>query len=677
MKNIKLANRISIIVISLLTVCFLILWKSMDGRISSSMKEQILGEMYDSVETRSEIIEQYVQAAESYLVGYGQAPELKETLLDPDNSKAVEAAQEYTDSYALVNDNLENIYLADYNSTVLLSYVKAPIGKTLREGEALEQLRNEVFDSREIWNTGIMASPSTGKQVVSLYYPVYSGSEPLGYVGGAIYAEELKNILDVLAGDGRSQANYILLDAAKNTFIFCGDESQAGTVVDNKNLLSVIEAAKLSQAGDSFREYEEDGKEMLAVYRYLPDRDWVLVIVTDEKTAFAPVSRMSVMLFLMCAVILVVISVCVWAAGKLIARDIISISNIIHEIGTLDLTLKDKLKQYASRKDEAGMIAKSTFHLVEAISDAVTQIKGNNAELLDTSNTLSSRVTVANGSVDNVEKAMHEIADNATQQAADTEQATESVLHIGETIEKTMSETEALTGYASNIQQNSEKLCSTVKKLSKVNVDTEAAMEEINTHILSTNDSAVKIKEAAQLITDIAGKTNLLSLNASIEAARAGEQGRGFAIVARQIQELAEQSNDSAKLIGDIINELIRASDQAVDSMVETKEILAEQSRQLSYTEDQFSEIHQNIEVTKQSVTTIYDSIKNMDEERITVVDIVQNLSGIAQDNVASTQETLASTGLVKDMVKDIADGSDKLIVVSHDMEESISGFTI
>lgn len=636
-----------------------------------------MGEMYDAVETRSEIIEQYVQAAELYLVGYGQSPELKEALLKSDNSKVIEDAQGYTESYALVNENLENIYLADYNSTVLLSYVKAPIGKTLREGESLEQLRNEVFDSREVWNTGIMASPSTGRQVVSLYYPIYDGNEPLGYVGGAIYAEELKNTLDVLAEDGKNQANYVLLDADKSTFIFCADESQVGTVVDNENLLKVMEAAKLNQAEDTFQEYTENGKDMLAVYQYIPDRNWVLVILTDKQTAFAPVSQMSIMLFLMCIVILVLISVCVRVAVKLIARDIISISHIIHEIGTLDLTLKDKLKQYTSRKDEVGMIAKSTLHLVEAINDAVKQIKGNNTELLDTSNTLSSRVTVTNDSVDNVEKAMHEIAENAMQQAADTEQATESVLHIGKTIEKTMSETEALNKYASNIQKNSEELCSTVKELSNVNANTEEAMEEINTHILSTNDSAVKIKEAAQLITTIAGKTNLLSLNASIEAARAGEQGRGFAIVARQIQELAEQSNDSAKFIGDIINELIKVSGQAVNSMMETKEILAEQRKQLSYTESQFSEIHQNIEVTKQSVTTIYDTIKDMDEERITVVDIVQTLASIAQDNVASTQETLASTGLVKDMVKDISDGSDRLIAVSHDMEKSVSGFTI
>jgi len=677
MKNMKLATKISIIVTAILTVGLIALWVLTDTKVSSLMREQVLQEMNDAVSTRSEIVEQYVQSAESYLIGFGQSLELKEALRQPNNTSVVEKAQSYTEGYALVNPNMENVYLADYNSTVLTSYVKGPIGKTLREGDALKQLRDEVFDSDEIWNTGIMASLSTGLQVVSMYYPVYDGSKPIGYVGGAIYVADLRNTLNALQESEDGKTDYMLLDAAKNTYIFCADDTKIGTTIEEENVLKVMENASANQEQAGYCEYAENGKKMLAVYEYMPDRDWVFVIMTDCDVAFASVNQMSVMLAVICIVVLLIIAAGVWVASMLIAKNIVKVSRIIGELGTLDLTLRHKLDAYASRKDEIGMIAKATLYLTETVGDAVKTLKEKNAELAAISKTLLNGAEVTKGSVDNVEKAINEIAGSAAQQATDTQQAAESVLSIGETIGTTMEEAEALSKYAGNIQQTSEQMRSTVRALSEVNGNTEKAIEEISAQTLSTNESAMKIKDAAQLITSIAEETNLLSLNASIEAARAGEQGRGFAVVANQIQKLAEQSNDSAKFIDDIINTLIEDSGKAVESMHEMKNIMLEQSKQLSSTEEQFQEMYQDIEVTKQSVNAIYDTVKNMDQERLTVVEVVQNLSAIAEANAASTEETLASTELVNDMVKDISDVSNKLIAVTNAIEESVGDFTV
>lgn len=677
MKNIRLAAKISIIISVILAIGLIALWKITDTQVSSLMREQVLQEMNDAVSTRSEIVEQYVQAAESYVIGYGQSLELKEALLKPNDASIVATGQSYTENYAAVNGNLENVYLADYNSKVLISYVKGPIGVTLREGDSLQQLRDAVFDSEEIWNTGIMASPSTGMQVVSMYYPIYNGGKPVGYVGGAIYAEELRNTLNALQESEDNKTDYMLLDAASGAYIFCADEEKIGAAVEEENILKVIENASANKEQAGYCEYTENGKKMLAVYEYMPNRDWVLVIMTENDVAFASINQMSVMLIILCVVVLVVISAVVWLVSGLIARNIAKISRIITELGTLDLTVRHKLDEYVSRKDEVGMIANATLHLTEAMGDAVKLLKERNEELSEASKNLMSGAQVTKGSVENVEKAINEIADSTAQQATDTQQAAESVLHIGETIETTMEEAEALSKYTGNIQQTSEGMRSTVRALSEVSGNTEKAIEEISAQTLSTNESAMKIKDAAQLITSIAEETNLLSLNASIEAARAGEQGRGFAVVANQIQKLAEQSNDSAKFIDNIINTLIEDSGKAVNSMHEMKNIMLEQSKQLSNTEEQFQEMYQDIEVTKQSVNSIYNTVKSMDQERMTVVEVVQNLSAIAQANAASTQETLASTELVNDMVKDISDVSNQLVNVSGAIEKGVGRFTV
>lgn len=601
---------------------------------------------------------------------------MKEALKNPNDPAVIANAQSYTESYAQVNKNLENVYLGDYNTKVLTSFVKGPIGKTLREGDALKQLHDEVFDSKDIWNTGIMASLSTGEQVVSMYYPVYNGNEPLGYVGGAIYAQDLKNTLDGMT-EGENKTDYMLLDAAKSTYIFCPDQEKIGAEIQEENISKVIELAKGSDGAAASHEFVENGKDMLALYQYMPDRDWVLVILTDREVAFAPVYQMTILLLIICAVILVVISLGVWGSGQFIAKDIVKVSQMIHEIGTLDLTLRHKLERFGSRKDEVGMIAKATQHLTDAVSHAVQLIQEKSGELLDVSETLHSGADITKGSVENVEKAINEIAESTIQQATDTQQAVGTVRHIGEAIEKTMNETETLSEYAGSIQKTSEEMRNTVRGLSEVNGNTEQAIDEISAQTISTNESAMKIKDAAQLITSIAEETNMLSLNASIEAARAGEQGRGFAVVASQIQKLAEQSNDSAKLIDSIIVNLIEDSNNAVETMHKMKDIMLEQSKQLTYTEEQFSEIYSNIEVTKQGITTIYDSVRNMNKERLVVVDVVQKLSEIASDNAAGTEQILASTEMLETTVRDVSDASEQLVTVSSNIGESVSGFTV
>ncbi len=91
-----------------------------------------------------------------------------------------------------------------------------------------------------------------------------------------------------------------------------------------------------------------------------------------------------------------------------------------------------------------------------------------------------------------------------------------------------------------------------VKDINDMNVLVEKSAENIEDLKHLSN----LIEEFADVINKIAGRTNMLSLNASIEAARAGEHGKGFSVVAGQVGELAAQSTKSSKDITDTVKQV-------------------------------------------------------------------------------------------------------------------------
>lgn len=673
MKKTKLATKICLITFAALAFGLLLVWWVVGSQVSVTMKKTILQKMNDSVVARLEIVLGYVDKAEAYLSAYAQEPGIVRLLQNQGNTELTEEVQRYTEAYGSVNSDLENIYVANYGSTVLTSFVKGPIGMTLRSGDSLTGLQNNVFATKGIFNTGILTSPSTGNQVVSLYFPIYNGDEKLGFAGAAICAESLRDTLSKLKGNDDTGCSYMLVDVSRNTYIFCEDDSLIGAAVEDQGILSIIDSAVF--AGSDTNTYEE--ADTLAVTKYIPDKNWAFIAITDKDIAFAAASRLSFILGIICVVVLCGISVIIFVCVTLISRNLTRVGAIISNIGTLDLRSKDKLQPYLNRGDEVGIIAKATNKLAESISEVIIKLKEESSSLYETAGSMLKNTEVTNDSIKGVEKAVQEIAVGANDQAIETQNASSSVIHIGGMIEVSTSKSAELNHIATNIQAASNNVVNTLKVLIDINEQAKTAIEEINRQTNSTNESALKIRDAAGLITSIAEETNLLSLNASIEAARAGEQGRGFAVVASQIQKLAEQSNQSAQEIDRIISTLLSDSSQAVHTMDNVMHIMDEKSRHLSSTQKQFDEVNMEIDETRNGIVTINDTINEMDKERNNVVNVVQSLSAIAEENAAATEETLASTELVGSMMDEMNNIANKLSEISKDIENSINGFTV
>lgn len=376
-------------------------------------------------------------------------------------------------------------------------------------------------------------------------------------------------------------------------------------------------------------------------------------------------------------IVLVVSAVICFFISKMITKPLKTLAMNLQKIAGMDFSVNDNQKKLDMRKDESGVMSRAVRALRISLGQVVGQLKSEVNDLYETTSSIAEATKENARMMEQVESAIAEIASGANSQALETQKATENVIYIGSMIEDTGKQVVDLNSNANAMQVAGEGAMNNLIQLGEINVKTQEAIEKIYEQTWNTNISAMKIKEAAGIITSIAEETNLLSLNASIEAARAGEQGRGFAVVAAQIQKLAEQSNESAKEIAEIIESLIKDSEEAVCTMDNVKEIIAEQSANVKRTGDGFGEVKQGIANSIDSVRIMYESIENMDNARVNVVDGVQNLTAIAEENAASTEETSASVEEVNMTIQNLEEQTARLDKIAADLDQFMSRFRL
>jgi methyl-accepting chemotaxis protein len=282
-----------------------------------------------------------------------------------------------------------------------------------------------------------------------------------------------------------------------------------------------------------------------------------------------------------------------------------------------------------------------------------------------------------NIAAEEIAKSIEEMARGASDQAADTEKAALNVGDMGSLLEEDAQQLKELNKNAQAIDKEKEGGFAILKVLidkTKENSDATNAVYDI---ILSNNESAKKIEDASIMIQDIAAQTNLLALNASIEAARAGSAGKGFAVVADEIRKLAEQSHTFTNDIKLVIDELKGKSSEAVDNIKVTKEIAASQAESVKDTEEKFKGIANAIDAVKEVIHKLNISEKLMTENKNVIIDLTQNLSSIAEENAAGTQQASAAIEEQAASMAEISHSAENLAGIAQNLQTQIGKFQV
>lgn len=488
---------------------------------------------------------------------------------------------------------------------------------------------------------------------------------------------EVQDLLKEISINGK-ESSYAYVVDLDGTMLYHPIAEKIGVSVENavvKQMLADIRDGKPQETSV----YEYDFRGAIKYAGIYPDVEhgFLLIISADKAEITSDIQSIllktlfsTLIAFVICVVIALFCSV-------IITKPIKEMAEIADRFSTLDLRDDDRRERIGQRRDEVGLLGRSIGGVREQFHAIVTEIKTQSNNIHTTAASLDEHTKETLNNIEQVERAVYEIAEGASSQAEDTQKATENVIRMGNMVEDTNQEVENLYLYANAMKKSGDDASKTLSDLEEINHKAKESIDLIYQQTNTTNESALKIREATELITFIAEQTNLLSLNASIEAARAGEQGRGFAVVASQIQKLAEQSNESARQIGEIITLLISDSGKAVDTMNEVMEIMEVQNKNIQQMGRQFEQLFAAIDKSNRGVGNIADRTKSLDEARVNVVDIVQNLTAIAEENAAGTQETSASVTEVNDIVSQISENANQLRRIAEGLEHRMEIFRL
>ncbi|MGP1434475.1 MAG: methyl-accepting chemotaxis protein [Catonella sp.] len=523
-------------------------------------------------------------------------------------------------------------------------------------------------------------------QLATTYaYPILKENKVIGVVIVDVALYDIKSYLEGLEG---TNEDYKILVTDKGTYV--ADSSDKDRTLKNisENLPEVTEAVKLAQ------DYKET---VMTTKLDSTGKDTKIVLIpvdsvgTSVKWAFASVTSVSyanrdanknmiiniivsiLTTLIIGAIIFVLLIKKVMSPLSLVEKMIVKMSEY-----DLDLTSEKKeAEKYISDKSEIGNIIKAVEKMVDNLVSIMQNINANAQNTAATAEELTATAQSTADAAGEVGNAVTNIAEGATVQAQESQSAVVSAEESGRLLGEMLVTLDDLSSSMDFIMDKKNEGDESLKHLAEANALNNKAAGEVHEIIIKTNESAERISAAREMIQSISDQTNLLALNAAIEAARAGEQGKGFAVVAEEIRKLAEQSAGFTEDIRKDIDLLKSDVEKAVNTMNGVAGLMEGQNEKMAETGDKFKQISEAIEKSQSIVETLDKSSKEIEEKNAVIMKAIENLSAVAEDNAATTEEAAAAVSTQVQSLEEISGASENLANVAVELQEEVAKFRL
>lgn len=305
------------------------------------------------------------------------------------------------------------------------------------------------------------------------------------------------------------------------------------------------------------------------------------------------------------------------------------------------LTVKGK-DELAELSGAFNLFVSNIMDVVKQVGSSVDSLSSSSAELADTAEKTDQSIAQQKSAIDNVSSASNQMMASVDDVARHASTAAQTARQSDAEVKGTM---DVLLNSIGSIKQLTNEIDSASQAIGQLEADS-------NT-----------ITSVLDVIRGIADQTNLLALNAAIEAARAGEQGRGFAVVADEVRNLAQRTQDSTQEIQGMIEQLQTSAIKAVEVMQKSQE--------------QASECVEHAENAGDSLRVITQDISTMNDmnNQIASASEEQNLAMQAINSSITT--LLGQVERTVDGSKDTAQNSESMQKLSTNLKELIGTFKV
>jgi methyl-accepting chemotaxis protein len=338
--------------------------------------------------------------------------------------------------------------------------------------------------------------------------------------------------------------------------------------------------------------------------------------------------------------------------------------------GNLNVSIK-------TGRDDLGIINQKFNTMIKRINDTMVKVQdttqevtGSAQELLSISEKNSANTNIINSNIQEITQGL-ESQDNAALESS------RAMNEMSTVIQNIADSSSSVADQAYSMEKRSVEGNQVAQKLSTQMDSISTTLERTVDSVNALQNRSNEISNIVSIITGIASQTNLLALNASIEAARVGEEGKGFAVVAGEVRNLAEQSQESARQIAELIGEIQKEIGQTVEGMslgAKEVQIGLEVTRQ---TGEMFSEIlnaANNVSSQIQEVSSATEQISASTQEMSATSD---ELSSTVSKTADSSKQIEHTIGEQAESMASIVKASDKLTLMSVELGELISFFKV